>query len=112
MEVDSLRRPGAHARGRAGLHEVDRGATTEVVALAVTRKVLLVRAPAELGRLLAFAHETIHRPGVDEFVELLGLVGELRVALGDVDHPDAELARQLAPVFAPLGRARVDAGVM
>ena len=110
--MPGLRRPGAHARGRAGLHQVDSRAGAEVVALAVAREVLLVRAPAELGGLLAFADEAVHRPGVDEFVDLLRLRGQLRVALGDVDHLDAELARELPPLLARLGAAGVDAGVV
>src|SRR5256885_10440038 len=97
------RSPGAHARGRAGLHEVDRATAAEMVALAVGREVLLVRAPAELRGLLAFAHESIHRPGVDEFVELLRLRRELRVALGNVNDLDPELARELTPVLPRFG---------
>src|SRR5688572_5972218 len=111
MEVAGARRPRAHASRGAGLHEVDRRTVAGVVPLAVARKVLLVGTPAELCRLLPFAHETVHRPGVLELVELLRLRGELRVALGDVDHLDAELARELAPVVARRRVAGIDAGV-
>ena len=93
----ALRRPGAHARARARLHQVDRRQAAEIVALAVAREVALVRAPAQLGRLRALADEAVHRPGVDELARLLGLVGDLRVALGDVDDLDAELARERRP---------------
>ena len=85
---------------------------TEVVALAIAREILLVRAPAELRRLRALADEAVHRPGVDELVGLLGHVGDLRVALRDVDDLDAQPARELAPVRARLsGLPASDAGV-
>ena len=106
VEVAGLGRPGAHARGRAGLHQVDSRAAAEVEALAVAREILFVRAPAELGGLLAFAHEAVDRPGVDELVELLRLRCELRVALGDVDDLDAERARELRPVVASTWASR------
>jgi hypothetical protein len=105
------RRPGAHARAGARLHQVDGAAAAEVVLLAVARPVLLVRAPAELGRLAAFADEAVHRPGVDELVAPSGGTGDLRVALGDVDHLDAELVRERAHSSRVFGVAVLDAGV-
>ena len=71
VERPGERCPGAHAGRRARLHQVDRAAAAEVVPLAVARPVLLVRAPAELGRLRALADEAVDRPGVDELAELL-----------------------------------------
>ena len=47
---------------------------------------LFVRTPAELGRRHALFVEALHRPGVAEFVDFLGAIGDLGVALGDVDH--------------------------
>src|SRR5215472_11555887 len=49
VEVPGPRRPGAHAGARPWLRQVNRRHTAEVMALAVTRKVALVRAPAHLG---------------------------------------------------------------
>ena len=49
------------------------------------RQLLLVRAPAHLGRGRAFLAEALDAPGVDELVDLLRLVGDLRVALAAVD---------------------------
>ena len=46
----------------------------------------LVRPPSHLGRSDTFLVEAIDAPGVDELVDLLWLRGDLRVALGDVDH--------------------------
>jgi hypothetical protein len=97
--------------GRAGLHQVDRAAAPEVVPLAVARPVLLVRAPTELGRLRALAHEAVHRPGVDELAELLRLTPDLRVALGDVDHLHAELLRQPPPLLAGRGLGGVQSEI-
>ena len=61
---------------------------------------LLVRAPAELGRLQALGDEALDRPGVDEDVPRLRLPGALRVALGDVDALDAERLGEPRPVLA------------
>ncbi len=68
-------------------------------------------APAELGRLHAFGDETLHRPGVDEHVHRLRLLGALGVALGDMDALDAELHGKLAPAFAALRLVDRRAGV-
>ncbi len=57
-------------------------------------------APAEFGRLIAFAHEAIDRPGVDEFARLLGHRGDLGVALGDMDRLDAQILSQRRPALA------------
>ena len=54
-----------------------------------------MRAPAHLGRRRAFFAEALDAPGVDELVDLLRLVGDLRVALGAMDDLHAEFLRQL-----------------
>ena len=54
-------------------------------------QLFFVRAPAHLGRGRAFFAEALDAPGVDELVHLLGLVGDLRVALAAMNHLDAEL---------------------
>src|SRR5580692_10091251 len=69
---------------------------------AVLRQLLLVRAPAELGRLHPFGEEALDRPGIDEDLDRLRLLGTLGVALGDMDAFDAEALGKLAPVFARL----------
>ena len=57
--------------------------------------VALVRAPAQLGGRDAFFEEAFDAPGVDELVHLLGLIGDLRVPLADVDDLDAGELGQL-----------------
>ncbi len=111
MKMAGARCPGAHAGTGAGLHQVDRRQAAEVMALAVARKVALVRAPAHLTRLRALADEALDRPGVDEFARLLRLGRDLRVALGDVDDLHAEAAGQLAPFGARAGLAGLHLGV-
>ena len=110
VEVPRLRRPGAHPRRAARLRQVDRALAPEVVLARVAGEMPLVRAPAELRRLAAFAHEAVHRPGVHELAGHLGLVGHLRVALGDMDDPDAKPRGELRPVLALLRVARLVAG--
>ena len=65
------------------------------------RQFLLVRAPAHLGRGGALLAEALDAPGVDELVHLLGLVGDLRVALAAVDHLHAELHGQVVERLRP-----------
>ena len=72
--------------------------------MAVRRELVLVRAPAELGRLAALADEAVDRPGVDELVRLLAQLRELGIALGDVHRADAEIAHQPRPVGLRLRR--------
>ena len=66
----------------------------------IVRHPALKGAPAQLRRLQALRHEALDRPGVDEHVERLGERGALGVALGDVDALDAEIHRELGPLFA------------
>ena len=79
---------------------IDRGTAARLVALAPRRQLLLMRAPAEFGRLQAFRDEAIDRPGVDEGAEGLGLLGALRVAFSNVYTLDADFFHQLGPAFA------------
>ena len=53
-----------------------------------------MRAPTELGRGDAFFVEAVDRPRVDELVYRLRHVGDLSVALADVDHLGAAVHRQ------------------
>ena len=69
-------------------------------------------APAHLGGLAALRDEAVDRPGVDELADLLGLPGDLGVALGDMDHAHAEVACQLAPALPSGGLHRAQAGVL
>jgi hypothetical protein len=77
-------------RGRSRHHNRSRGGGRRP-------KMPLVRAPAEFRRLAAFTGKALDRPGIDELTGALGQVRHLRVALGDVNHPDAEPPRQRCP---------------
>ena len=105
------RRPGAHLGEQARTVQVDRRVAAERVALAVGRQRLLVRAPAHLGGLAALGNEAVDRPGVDELAHLLRPGRDLRVALGDVDHLDAQALGELAPALARGRHRRLHAGV-
>ena len=82
------------------------------MAAAFRRQRLLVRAPAQFGRLQAFGDEALDRPGVDEGAHRLRLGGALGVALGDVDALDADGLRQCRPLLPRLrvGRAVTEVG--
>src|ERR1700675_633816 len=112
VEMPRLRSPGADPGARAGPVQIDRAARALLVPSAVRREMLLVRAPAELGRLSPFADEAVDRPGIDELVRNLGHIGDLRVALGDMDDLDAEGLGKLGPGLAVGGRARINARVL
>jgi hypothetical protein len=90
-------RPAAHARAGTRAVEIDRGVTAMTVAMAIRRKVALVRAPAEFGWLAAFAGKAFDRPGIDELARPLGMVRHLGVALGDVNRLDTQPLRQCGP---------------
>src|SRR5450755_1772081 len=105
MEIAGLGRPGTNPRAGARTIQVDGTTGSDFVAPAVNGKMFFVSAPTEFGRLCSFADEPVHRPGVDELVRLLGHVGYLGVALGDVDHLDAERLRELRPILASGGLA-------
>src|SRR5579883_827755 len=96
------RRPGAHARIGPRLVEIDRRAATRLVEAGIGRKPCLMRPPAELGRLHALGEKALDRPGVDEDIARLRLLGALRVALGDMDALDAEALGELAPFLLAL----------
>ena len=95
-----------------GCVQIDRRLAAGLVLVGVRRHPLLVRAPAELGRLQALRHEALDRPGVDERLHRLRLLGALGVALGDVDALDAELPRKLAPLFAGHRLLELEPGVL
>ena len=78
----------------------------------IRREMLLVRPPAELGRLRPFTHEAVHRPGVDELVEFLRVLAHLGIALGDVDDLDAQRLRELRPLLAAGGNLGFEAHVL
>src|SRR5260370_38324795 len=94
------RGPAAHSRGGSRAQQVDRRLAAEIMAPAVTGKMPLMRAPAELGRLRTFAVEAVDRPGVDEFARRLRDRRNLGVAFGDMDRPDPEALRELCPAGA------------
>ena len=106
LDRAGVRRPRAHARRRAGARQVDRRAAAVLVERRLGRHVPFVGSPAELGGLQPLAEEAFDRPGVDELVGLLRDVGPLRVALGDVDALDAEVAREVRPFRARRRRDR------
>src|SRR5580658_1386677 len=94
------RGPAAHPRGHTRLRQVDRRAAAKVEAPPVAREIAFVRTPAELRRLAAFRYEAIDRPGVDKLVRLLRDRGHLGIALGDVNHLDAQTLCKLGPFAA------------
>ena len=55
---------------------------------------LFVGAPAHLGRRRPLLAEALDAPGIDELVDLLGAVGDLRVALAAMDDLHAQAAGQ------------------
>src|SRR6516164_2988425 len=94
------RRPAAHPHRGARTQEVDRRTAAEFMARPIGREMPLMRAPAELAWLAAFAAEAADRPGVDELADTLGDIRDLRVALGDMDDLDAEPMRERRPAVA------------
>ncbi len=96
------RRPRSHPRAGTGPLEVDRCVAAEIVPGRAGRQRLLVRAPAQLGRLHALRQEAFHRPGVDELAARLGIARALGVALGNVDALDPDAVHQAAPLLARL----------
>src|SRR5882757_2212113 len=94
------RGPAAHPHRGSRPQQVDRRLAAEIVLPPVGRKMPLMRAPPELGRLRTLAEKTVDRPGVDEFARRLWDARDLRVALGDVDRLDPEPMRESAPAGA------------
>src|SRR5215469_8072688 len=72
----------------------------------------LMCSPAELGRLRAFADEAVDRPGVDEFARVFRDRRDLRIALRDMDHLDAEPLCEARPTVARNRNARTKAGIL
>ena len=86
---------GRHPAHDEGVHAHARQANLAPRAVGVLEgergQFLFVRAPAHFRRRRPFLAEALDAPGVDELVDLLGPIGNLRVALAAVDHLDAEL---------------------
>src|SRR5438045_9539506 len=59
--------------------------------------------PAEFGGLRALADKSVDRPGIDEFARLLGHGRDLRIALRDMDHLDADRIGKVGPFAAGRG---------
>ena len=88
------RDPRAHQRAVALGRQRDLVARAGAVRDSARRQHRLVGAPAELGRRRGLLVQPLDRPGVDELVLPLRDVGDLQVALADVDRPDAQQHRQ------------------
>ena len=104
---------GVHERtcvAQPGWRQIDRAARPDRMLAPVGRQALLMRAPAELGRLQAFADEAGHAPGVDELARPLGPAGDLGVVLGDVDHLGAGPLRQARPALPRRRRVGLEPG--
>ena len=95
VEVSCLRSPGSNAGRRARAREKNGRSTPEIVAIAVGRKMPLVRTPTEFAGLTAFADETIDRPSIDELIHTLANGRHLCVPLGDMNDFHVELFRQV-----------------
>ena len=89
--------PAPHPRIGPGPGEIDRSARALFVLLAVVRQLLLMGAPAQFGRLQALGNESVYRPGVDEHIERLRILGTLRIALGNVNALHAQAASSASP---------------
>src|ERR1035441_9903685 len=112
VKMSGVRRPCAYPGTRARARQVNGAARPHLVAAAVRRKMFLVRAPAEFGGLSPFADEAVHRPGVDEFIRLLGYIGDLGVALRDMHDLDAELLCESRPSLAARRHAGIHSRVL
>ena len=82
--------PGVHSHPR----QADLIARAIGVFIGQRRELFFVGAPAHFGRGGSFLAEAFDAPGIDELVDLLGPIGDLRVALGAMDHLDAQFHRQ------------------
>ena len=100
------RAPRTHARVGARLVEIDRRAAAFLVGAGIGGQPLFMGAPAEFRRLHAFRKEAFDRPGVDEHIARLRVLGDLGVAFGDVHALHAERLGELGPAFAR--RRRID----
>src|SRR5262249_38627658 len=100
------------ARAAARAVEVDGRAAAEAEFHAFVRPVPFVRAPAQLGRLQRFAHESAARPGVDELVPLLAGAAHLAVALGDLHDLYPEVTGESRPTRLGGGNAAAVTGVL
>ena len=89
------RHPARDERVDAHARQADLAARAVGMLVREGGQLLFVRAPAHLGRRRALLAEALDAPGVDELVDLLGPVGDLRVALAAVNDLDAELMGQV-----------------
>ena len=89
-----VRHPGDDPGVDAHPRQADLVARPVGVLIRCGRKLLFVRSPAHFGRGDALFAQALDAPRVDELIDLLGLVGDLRVALAAMDHLHAELHRQ------------------
>ena len=105
------RRPGAHPRAGARPQKIDRAIRPIVVPLAFRRQMFLMRPPAEFGGLQPFRDEAFDRPCVDEDAHRLRRLGALRVAFGDMNALDADVAREPRPFLAALRLSGLEADV-
>ena len=87
--------PGAHAHVHAHAGQADLVLRAIRVLVGQGRELLLVGAPAHLGRGDALLAEAFDAPGVHELVHLLGLVADLGVPLAAMDDLDAQLPGQV-----------------
>src|SRR3954454_17940557 len=92
--------PAAYTRRCAGTVEVNGCITAESMALPSLGPVSFMTAAPQLRRLKTLACETIHRPGVYEFVRFLAFLPSLSVPFSDMDGPDIQLEGQLRPLVA------------
>src|SRR5208283_3925225 len=93
--------PGGHPGVDAHAGEADLVARAFGVLVGQRRQLLLVRAPTHLRGGRAFLTEAFYAPGVDEFIYLFRLVGDLGVALAAMDYFNAKRhgqAIELLPV--------------
>ena len=87
--VDAHARQADLAPGAVGVLERQRGEFS------------FVGAPTHLSRRRPFLAEALDAPGVHELVDLLGSIGNLRVALAAVNDLDAKLAGQVVELQGP-----------
>ena len=91
-----------HPRPHPGVHpqraHADLILRPALVTMRSGRQAALVRPPPKLGRRDAFFIKSFDRPGVHEFVHLLGVARDLRVALADVNDFDARELGELRKI--------------
>src|ERR1019366_2411057 len=96
-----VRQPGADPGVHAHSRQADLVLRAFLVLVRVWRHPLLMGAPAQLGGRLAFLAKSLDAPGIDELVDLLGLVRDLSIALRAVNHLHAERLREEVELLCP-----------